>query len=128
MRTRVAPRRTSPSNPSAMMFCACRPRSAHSKQAPPHTLQPPTQPRVSRKCSIRVREFTRRTWMEVRIYRLQELTTLPKIVNHCGIHSAISNGSATCLASCVLRFACGKLTANIRVDAAVIFTIFGSDH
>ena len=40
-------------------------------------------------------------------------------MNHCGIHSVISSDFAACRASCVVRFACGKTTTNIRVDAAV---------
>ena len=31
--------------------------------------------------------------------------SLPKIVNHCGIHSVICGSFATCLASCVLNVA-----------------------
>ena len=39
-------------------------------------------------------------------------------MKQCGIHSVVSSGFATGLASCVLHVA--KITANCRVDATVI--------
>ena len=44
--------------------------------------------------------------------------SLPRMVNHRGIHSSIRSGVPTCLASCACM--CGKLTTNHRADAAVI--------
>ena len=45
---------------------------------------------------------------------------LPKIVNHCGIHSAMSTGFATCETKRTMDDVWGMTTTNTRVDAAVI--------